>query len=288
MAGIGGAVFALNNGRSTRRASPSWCVICFLIAVVVGGAASVIARRSVRSPTACSSTSCRRSCLSGFGPATPVILGVLLIPADAVRAGRDRGDVADVGRQAAAKAGGRPPGSRRVRLAIRSDHQPGGTDDGHRARRVRVWRRRRRCSRWSPWPPPPAGVEMTTPARVHDHGQGRRQQLRRLHRPVGRPQPTTRALRGISGGTIKIGTVRPASGTCDLRPGDHGLNAWVTYVNQSGGLKARTASPTSSSWSGGRPTTQPNPGAGQTRRQDKVFARSATSAPNQTCRSATT
>ncbi|HMR94509.1 MAG TPA: ABC transporter substrate-binding protein [Microthrixaceae bacterium] len=45
---------------------------------------------------------------------------------------------------------------------------------------------------------------------------------------------------GINGDTIKIGTVRPASGTYAIYDQvTTGLNAWVTYVNQSGGLKAK-------------------------------------------------
>ena len=45
---------------------------------------------------------------------------------------------------------------------------------------------------------------------------------------------------GINCDTIKIGTVRPASGTYAIYDQvTTGLNAWVTYVNQSGGLKAK-------------------------------------------------
>ncbi len=79
MAGIGGAVFALNNGRVNPSSFTIVVSIYFLIAVVVGGAASVIGPAigavayglfiDVLSP----------ELPERFKPATPVILGVLLI-----------------------------------------------------------------------------------------------------------------------------------------------------------------------------------------------------------------
>ncbi len=79
IAGIGGAVFALNNGRVNPTSFTIVVSIYFLIAVVVGGAASVIGPAigavaygvfiDVLSP----------ELPERFKPATPVILGVLLI-----------------------------------------------------------------------------------------------------------------------------------------------------------------------------------------------------------------
>lgn len=79
MAGIGGAVFALNNGRVNPTSFTIVVSIYFLIAVVVGGAASVIGPAIGAVAYGVFTDVLSPELPERLKPATPVILGVLLV-----------------------------------------------------------------------------------------------------------------------------------------------------------------------------------------------------------------
>ena len=79
MAGIGGAVFALNNGRVNPTSFTIVVSIYFLIAVVVGGAASVIGPAIGAVAYGAFTDILSPELPERLKPATPVILGILLV-----------------------------------------------------------------------------------------------------------------------------------------------------------------------------------------------------------------
>lgn len=121
MAGIGGAVFALNNGRVNPSSFTIVVSIYFLIAVVVGGAASVIGPAIGAVAYGVFTDVLSPELPERLKPATPVILGVLLIILMLVAPG----GVMGMWRTASAKRS-----ARRVAAATHPTPPPGGTVTG--------------------------------------------------------------------------------------------------------------------------------------------------------------